>query len=206
MSSPPDINCCFPLRSFKLSAPSSPPANQTHAADAASASTKSPNSMPAPVQLSLLARARRRRQIRHLLEHVARIIASPRVDSDDAGLALFSDTHCAILTHAGELIVARTASTRPFSSLAPKLRAARAAATSVAATLGNPPPDVLHVRGKAGVVHAYVLGPHMLVAVTEVSPGARNLDAVIQRVDNALRVGEEGPSLLAQLDAILGEF
>lgn len=161
--------------------------------------------MPPNSHLSLIARARRRRKIRAKLEHIAKVISSPQVDHDDA-LALFSGTNCAIFTDGGEIIVANTATSRPFEAIAPKIRTIRATGTAMCDYLRQPPLDVVHIRGRSGMVHAYALGAHMLVAITEVSPGARNLDTVVDRVDRCLGIGGSGQTHIDELAGMLKEF
>lgn len=156
------------------------------------------------MQVSGLAKARRRRKIRLKLEEVARVVSSPRTAHPTA-LALFSEADCAIITEGGEIIVTKTGSTRPFENVAPNMRAIRAAAARLAGYFGEEL-QVVHVRGKSGLLHAYVLGRHTLVTVTEVSPGARGLDAVVERVDECLGVGGEGRTLIEELGGMLEEF
>lgn len=162
---------------------------------------------PASSNLSLLARTRRRRKIRSKLEHIAKVVSTPHLDHDDDSLALFSETACAILTDAGEVILANNATTsHRFDALAPKLRAIRTSATAMAHYLRQPPVDVVHLRGRATMLHAYAIGPHTLVAVTEVSPGARNLDAVVDRVDRCLGLGGHSRTHIFDLAHMLREF
>lgn len=157
------------------------------------------------MQLSLLAKARRRRKIRAKLDAVARVVSTPRVEHDD-GLALFSETDCAVLTEQGEIIVTKTGSSRRFEAVAPKIRTIRKSAHAICAYLGQQRMDVIHVRGQSGMLHAYILGMHTLVTLTDVSPGARNLDAVVARVDKCLGVGGEGRTLIEDLAEMLQEF
>lgn len=155
--------------------------------------------------LTLIARARRRQKVRAKLEHIAKVVSTPHVDHDDA-LALFSETDCAILTDGGEIIVAKNASSRPFEAIAPKIRAIRATSTTLCDYLRQPPLDVVHIRGRSGMVHTYALGSHTLVAITEVSPGARNLDTVVDRIDRCLGVGGAGRTHIEELANMLREF
>lgn len=157
-------------------------------------------------QLSLVARARRRRKIRAKLEEVAKVVSTPHVEHEDGALALFSAADCAVLTDNGEIIVAKTGSSRPFESIGAKVRTLRTSSAAMCEYLRQPPLDVIHIRGHAGMIHAYALGPHTLVAVTEVSPGARNLDAVVDRVDRCLGVGGHGHTHIEQLVTMLREF
>ena len=138
---------------------------------------------------------------------MAKIVSSPRIEEDHA-LALFSETHCAIITDAGEIIVTKNGSVRPFEAIAPKIRSIRASARSLAHFLGDLPTDVVHIRGQSAMMHAYTVGSHNLVALTEVSPGARNLDAVIARVDKCLcvNVDADGHTFIQQLADMLEEF
>lgn len=157
------------------------------------------------MQLSLLAKSRRRRKIRAKLDEVARVVSSPRLGHDE-GLALFSETDCAVITEHGDVIVTTTGSSRPFDAVAPKIRAIRASAAALCEYLGQNRMDVVHVRGQSGMVHAYMLGAHTLVTLTEVSPGARNLDAVVARVDKCLGIGGERRTLIEGLATMLQEF
>lgn len=210
----PSAHClpCCPLRVPTSPPPStsSPPLPPTPPARA----NHLPAHHPPGMQLSLLAKSRRRRKIRQALERVARTVSSPRI-AHDAGLALFSGTDCAVLTAGGEVIAARSGSARPLAALAPKLRHAAEAAVSLAAQLGvDGGGAAVHVRGRGALLLVYALGQsHALVAVTEVSPGARDLDAVIARIDAAL--GAAPPTvdaihgtttLVAELTALLRDL
>lgn len=157
------------------------------------------------MQLSLIGKSRRRRKVRAKLEEVARVVSSPRSGHDD-GLALFSETDCAVITESGEVIVTKTGSSRRFEAVAPKIRTIRSSARALSKSLGNDDLHVVHVRGNTGMLHAYILGEHALVTLTEVSPGARNLDAVVARVDECLGIGGEGRTLIEELATMLKEF
>lgn len=169
-------------------------------------------------QLSFLARHRRRRKIRAKLDEVARVVSQPRVDYDDA-LAFFSATSCAILTDSGEIIVTKSGSTRPFEAVGHKIRLLRTATNGLRQYLDEELEDgrnqnrtVIHLRGHEGIViHAYVLGKHTLMAITEVHPGARNLDMVVERVDKCLGVpnsleGKKKNTIIEQLHTMLLQF
>lgn len=157
------------------------------------------------MQLSLLGKARRRRKVRAKLEQVARVVSSPHIGHDD-GLALFSETDCAVITESGDVIVTKTGSSRPFEAVAPKIKTIRASARALCKSLGQDEMHVVHIRGQTGMLHAYILGEHALVTLTEVSPGARNLDAVVERLDKCLGVGGEGRTLIEELVTMLKEF
>lgn len=156
------------------------------------------------MQFSLPGKPRRRHKIRAKLEQVSRIVATPRIEEESA-LALFLHTSCAVLTESGEIIVSNTTPSRPFQAIAPKIRAIRATAHAMSEYL-PPQPNVVHIRGRSAMLHAYYIGPHTLVALTEVSPGARNLDAVVERVDRCLGLGGDGVTILEQLSELLKEF
>lgn len=157
------------------------------------------------MQLSLLGKSRRRQKVRAKLEEVARVVSSPQICHDD-GLALFSETDCAVITESGDVIVTKTGSSRKFEAVAPKIKTIRASVCALCKSLGQTEPDVVHVRGQTGMLHAYALGGHALVTLTEVSPGARNLDAVVARVDKYLGVGGEGRTLIEELAIMLKEL
>lgn len=164
--------------------------------------------------MSLLARARRRRKIRAKLDEVAKVVSSPQVDHEDA-LALFSETDCALLTDHGEIIVSTSTKTtsshhtssRSFiESIAPKIKLLRHSTNSLSTYLNptsNENLQAIHIRGHAVILHTYILGKHTLIAVTEVSPGARNLDTVVDRVDRCLGISGHGHTLIRQLQDML---
>lgn len=198
---------CLPCRSFRRSPKSPTPTSSEHSSDPYLTHQKSKQSqfMPPVAHFTLIARARRRQKVRSKLEHIAKVVSSPHVEHDDA-LALFSETDCAILTDGGEIIGTKNVSSRPFETIAPKIRAIRATSTALCDYLHQPPLDVVHIRGRSGMVHAYALGNHTLVAITEVSPGARNLDTVVDRIDRCLGVGGAGRTHIEELANMLREF
>lgn len=156
------------------------------------------------MQLSLLAKSRRRRKIRAKLDEIARIVSSP--PTQDEPQALLSATDCAVITEHGDVIVTTAGSSSPFEAVAPKIRDIRASAAALCEYVGRQNTDVVHVRGQRGTLHAYLLGAHTLVTRTEVSQGVRTLDAVVARVDESLGVGGVGRTLIDQLAAMLQEF
>ena len=157
------------------------------------------------MNLQILAKSRLRRNIRLTLDNIATVVSSPRIDHDRE-LALFSETHCAIITDTADIIVSNTASTPPFEAIVPKIHAIRMAATSLSNTVDANPIQVIHIRGRSRMVHAYLIGKHTLVALTEVSPGARNLDAVVARVDKCLTIATNTPTLLDHLSSMLEQL
>ncbi|KAI0563952.1 hypothetical protein FGB62_32g013 [Gracilaria domingensis] len=162
------------------------------------------------MQLSILAKSRRRRKIRAKLDEVARVVSTSRMNQGPQ--PLFTEAHCAILTESGELIVANNTSVRRFQAIAPKIRAIRHSAESVSSFLGTEPSKVVHVRGRTRMLHAYEVDAHTLVAVTQVSPGAVNLENAVAYIDECMGVNKKTEAevlektLLEELSIMLVEI
>lgn len=156
------------------------------------------------MSLSLIAKIRSRRAIRTKLDEVSRIVNSPRIG--EHSVALFGGTECAIVTEDGDILTGKAGSSKPFAAVAPKVRQLRTSADRVGQYLSQKAPNVVHVRGESGMVSAYDLGQHTLVTYTEVSPGARNLDAVVARVDRALGIDGDASKLIDDLKGLLADI
>ncbi|CAN8071345.1 unnamed protein product [Agarophyton chilense] len=141
------------------------------------------------MNLSILAKTRRRRKIRAKLDEVARVVSARRMNPGSQ--PLFTEAHCAILTQSGELIVANNTSVRRFQAIAPKIRAIRHSAESISSFLDMETSKVVHVRGRTFMLHAYDVGAHTLVAVTQVSLGAENLDNTVAHIDECMGVNSD---------------
>ena len=168
------------------------------------------------MQLSLLSKTRRRRRIRTKLEDISRAVSLPsggsgvgilgtNVIRDGIEAERVSDinislrTECALLTEIGELVVSKTGSSRPFDTVTPRIRTIRTAARNLTAALvgaGASTPTSVHLCAKTRMVHAYLIGPHTLVALTEVTgEKMHSVDDVINQVDRRVSVASIGVGL-----------
>lgn len=156
------------------------------------------------MQLSLLAKSRRRRKIRAKLDDIARALSATAAPSEDAPQPTLSATDCAVLTEHGDVLVTSAGASTAFEAAAPKVRDIRLAAAALCAYVGCTESRVVHVRAQRGILHVYVLGKHALVVRTDVTAvGGCDLDAVVGRVDRCLGRGGEGRGLVEELGGML---
>ena len=156
------------------------------------------------MNFSLLAKIKSRRSIRAKLDEVAKIINACKEGHSSA--ALFVSTECAIITQDVDVLTGKSGSSRPFTNIAPKICALRDSARRVCANFDQKRAPVIHVRGESAMVSAYALGHHTLVAYTDITPGAHNLDAVLASVDRALGVEGDASKLVEQLTRLLEDI